>query len=103
MGGLADGTRKRAEHKDEWVDETDGWVNNSLALPEWEAFAGFVTLVAEGVGTVVDGIVEALRQQHNSDVQAYKARIDHLESMLTSLGIHEPLQLLPTTGGASTA
>ena len=47
--------------------------------------------------------MEALCQQHDIDVQAYKARIDHLKTMLASLGIREPLELLPSTGGASTS
>ena len=47
--------------------------------------------------------MEALRQQHDIDVQAYKARIDHLQLILASLGIREPLELLPSTGGVSTS
>ena len=49
----------------------------------------------------VDATIKALRQQHDIDVQAYKARIEHLKTVLASLGIHEPLELLPSTGGAS--
>ena len=52
--------------------------------------------------TAIDARMEALRQQHDIDVQAYKARIDHLQTMLASLGIREPLELLPSTSGAST-
>ena len=52
--------------------------------------------------TDVDATMDALRQQHNIDVQAYKARIEHLKKVLASLGIREPLELLPSTGGAST-
>ena len=59
--------------------------------------------MAEGVQTDVDATMEALRQQHDIDVQAYKARIEHLETVLASLGIREPLELLPSTGGASTS
>ena len=51
----------------------------------------------------IDTRMEALCQQHDIDVQAYKARIDHLQLMLASLGIREPLELLPSTGGASTS
>ena len=51
----------------------------------------------------IDATMEALRQQHDIDVQAYKARIDHLETVLASLGIREPLELLPSTDGASTS
>ena len=51
----------------------------------------------------VDATMEALRQQHDIDVQAYKPRIEHLETVLASLGIREPLELLPSTGGASTS
>ena len=36
-------------------------------------------------------------------VGAYKARIEHLGIVLASLGIREPLELLPSTGGASTS
>ena len=53
--------------------------------------------------TDVDATMEALRQQHDIDIQAYKARIEHLETLLASLGIREPLELLPSTGGASTS
>ena len=76
---------------------------DGLPLPEWESFARLVALVAEGVQTDVDATMEALCQQHKIVVQAYKARIDHLETMLASLGIREPLELLPSTGGASTS
>ena len=55
------------------------------------------------MGTIVDAKMKALCQQYNANVQAYKARIDHLESMLASLKIHEPLELLPTTSGVSTS
>ena len=78
-------------------------MDENLALPEWEAFAGFVALVAEGVGTTVDARVEALRQQHDTNIQAYKARIDHLKSMLIYLRIYKSLELLPTTGKVSTS
>ena len=44
----------------------------------------------------VDATMEALHQQHDIDVQAYKARIEHLETMLASLGIREHLELLPS-------
>ena len=47
--------------------------------------------------------MEALRQQYDIDVQAYKARIEHLETVLASFGIREPLELLLSTGGASTS
>ena len=80
-----------------------GWTGDGLLLPEWESFAGLVAPMAEGVQTDVDATMEALRQQHNIDVQAYKARIDHLETMLASLGICEALELLPSTSGASTS
>ena len=56
-----------------------------------------------GGKTDVDATMEALCQQHDIDVQAYKARIEHLETVLASLGIREPLELLPSTGGASTS
>ena len=80
-----------------------GWAGDGLALPEWESLARLVVPVAEGVQTDVDATMEALRQEHDNDVQAYNARIDHLETMLASLGIREPLELLPSTGGASTS
>ena len=80
-----------------------GWADDGLALSEWESFEGWVALVAEGVQTAIDATMEALCQQHDIDVQAYKARIDHLETMLASLGICEPLELLPSTGGKSTS
>ena len=51
----------------------------------------------------VDATTEALRQQHNINIQAYKARIEHLETVLASLGFCKPLELLPSTGGASTS
>ena len=79
------------------------YVGDGLPLPEWEPFAGLVAPVAEGVQTDVDATMEALRQQHDIGVQAYKARIEHLETMLASLGIREPLELLPSTGRASTS
>ena len=68
-----------------------------------ESFARLVAPMAEEAQTAVDATMEALCQQHDIDVQAYKARIDHLEIMLTSLGIREPLELLPSIGGASTS
>ena len=79
-----------------------GQANDGLSLSEWESFAGLVAPVAEGVQMAVDATMEALRQQHDIDVQAYKAIIDHLETMLAFLGIREPLELHPSTGGAST-
>ena len=85
------------------VDGGRGHVGDHLPLPEWEPFAGLVAPVAEGVQTDVDATKEALRQQHDIDVQAYKAGIEHLETVLASLGIREPLELLPSTGGASTS
>ena len=81
------------------ADGGRGQASDGLPLPEWESFAGLVAPVAEGVQTNVDAIMEALRQQHDIDVQAYKARIEHLETVLASLGIREPLELLPSTGG----
>ena len=77
------------------------WADDGLALSKWESFAGLVAPVAERVQMAVDATLEALRQQHDIDVQAYKARIVHLETMLAFLGIREPLELLPSTGGAS--
>ena len=62
-----------------------------------------VASVAKEVGTAVDARVEALHQQHNVDIQAYEAKIDHLKSMLASLGICELVELLPTSGGTSTS
>ena len=53
--------------------------------------------------TDVDATMEAVRQQHDIDVLAYKSRIEHLETVLASLGIREPLELLPSIGGASTS
>ena len=88
------------------VQQADGGsehVGDHLPLPEWEPFARPVAPVAEGVQTDVDATMEALHQQHDIDVQAYKARIEHLETVLASLGIREPLELLPSTGGASTS
>ena len=85
------------------ADGGRGHAGDGLLLPEWEPFAGSVAPVAEGVQTDVDAVMEALRQQHNIDVQAYKARIEHLETVLASLGIRELLELLPSTGGASTS
>ena len=87
----------------QWADGGRGHVGDGLPLPEWEPFAGLVAPVAEGVQTDVDATMEALRQQHDIDVQAYKARIEHLETVLASLGIREPLELIPSTGGASTS
>ena len=80
-----------------------GRAGDGLPLPEWKSFAGLVAPVAEGVQTDVDATMEALRQQHDIDVQAYKARIEHLETVLASLGIREPLEFLPSTNGASTS
>ena len=85
------------------ADGGRGRADDGLALSEWESFVGLVTPVAEEVQTVVDAKMEALHQQHNIDVQAYKPRIDHLETMLASFGIREPLELLPSTGGVSTS
>ena len=83
------------------ADGGRGHVGDGLPLPEWEPFV--VAPVAEGVQTDIDATMDALSQQHDIDVQAYKARIEHLETMLASLGIREPLELLPSTGGASTS
>ena len=85
------------------ADGGRGHAGDGLPLPEWEPFAGSVAPVAEGVQTDVDATMEALCQQHDIDVQAYKARIEHLETVLASLGIREPLELLPSTGGVSTS
>ena len=85
------------------ADGGHGHAGDRLPLSEWEPFAGSVAPVAEGVQTDVDATMEALRQQHDIDVQAYKARIEHLETVLASLGICEPLELLPSTGGANTS
>ena len=85
------------------ADGGRGYAGDGLPLPEWEPFARLVASVAEGVQTDVDAMIEALRQQHDIDVQAYKARIEHLETVLASLGIREPLELLPSTGRASTS
>ena len=85
------------------ADGGRGHVGDHLPLPEWEPFAGSVAPVAEGVQMDVDATMEALRQQHDIDVQAYKARIEHLQTVLASLGIREPLELLPSIGGASTS
>ena len=76
-----------------------GRANDNLTLLEWEACVGFVVPMAKGVATIVDAKVEALCQKHYAHVQTYKAKIDHLESILASLKIHKPLELLPTTGG----
>ena len=84
------------------MDGGRGQEDDGLTLSEWESFAGLVAPVAEGVQKAVDARMEALRQQHDIDIQAYKARIDHLQLMLASLGIREPLELLPSTSGAST-
>ena len=84
------------------ADGSRGQVDDGLALSEWESFVGLVAPVAEEVQTTIDATMEALCQQHDIDVQAYKARIDHLETMLASLGIRELVELLPSTGGAST-
>ena len=62
-------------------------VGDFLLLLEWEPFARAVAPVAEGVQTDVDATMEALRQQHDIDIQAYKARIEHLKTVLASLGI----------------
>ena len=85
------------------ADGGHGHAGDRLPLPEWEPFAGSVAPVAKGVQTDVDATMEALRQQHDIDIQAYKARIEHLETVLASLGIREPLELLPSTGVASTS
>ena len=85
------------------TDGGRGRVGDGLPLPEWESFAELIAPVAEGVQMDVNATMEALRQQHDIDVQDYKARIEHLETMLASLGIREPLELLPSTGGASTS
>ena len=53
------------------VNKTGKLADDDLALPEWGAFAGFVAPVAEGVGTIVDARVEALRQQHDIVIQTY--------------------------------
>ena len=95
--------RQRAVVEVQQADGGHGHVGDRLPLPEWEPFAGSVSPVVEGVQTDVDATIEALRQQHNIDVQAYKARIEHLETVLASLGIREPLELLPSTCGASTS
>ena len=87
----------------QWVDGGCGHAGDGLPLPEWEPFAGLVALVAEGVQTDVDATMEALCQQHDIDVQAYKARIEHLETVLASLRICEPLELLLSTSGAKTS
>ena len=87
----------------QWADGGHGHAGDRLPLLEWEPFAGSVAPVAERVQTDVDATMEALRQQHDIDVQAYKARIEHLETVLASLGIREPLELLPSTSGASTS
>ena len=44
--------------------------------------------------TDVDATMEVVRQQHDIDVQVYKARIEHLKIVLASLDIREPLELL---------
>ena len=85
------------------ADGGHGDASDRLPLPEWEPFAGSVAPVAKGVQTDVDATMEALRQQYDIDVQAYKARIKHLETVLASLGIREPLELLPSIGGVSTS
>ena len=63
------------------ADGGHGHASDRLPLPEWEPFAGSVAPVAEGVQTDVDATMEALRQQHDINVQAYKARIEHLETV----------------------
>ena len=78
-----------------------GHAGDRLPLPEWGPSVGSIAPVVEGVQTDVNATMEALRQQHDIDVQAYKARIEHLETMLASLGICKSLELLPSTGGAS--
>ena len=85
------------------ADGGRGRADDGLALLEWESFAGLIAPVAEGVQMAVDARMEALRQQYDIDVQVYKARIDHLQLMLASLGIRESLELLPSTGGVSTS
>ena len=52
---------------------------------------------------VVDARMEALCQQYDIDFEAYKARIDHLQLMLASIGIRKPLELFPSTSEASTS
>ena len=72
------------------VQQADGGrrnVGDHLPLPEWEPFARPVAPMAEGVQTDVDATMAALRQQHDINIQAYKARIKHLETVLASLGI----------------
>ena len=85
------------------ADGGRGHVGDGLPLPEWEPFARLVAPVAEGVQTDVDATRNALREQHDIDVHAYNARIEHLETVLASLGICEPLELLPSTGRMSTS
>ena len=85
------------------ADAGCGWAGDGLPLPEWQSFAGLIAPMPEGVQMDVDATMQALRQQHDIDVQAYKARIDHLETMLASLVIREPLELLPSTGRTSTS
>ena len=85
------------------ADGGHGHAGDRLPLPEWKPFVGSVAPVAEGVQMDVDATMEALRQQHDIDVQAYKARIEHLKTVLASLGIRGPLELLPSTGGVSTS
>ena len=63
----------------QWTDGGCGHVGDRLPLPEWEPFAESVAPMVEGVQTDVDATMEALCQQHDIDVQAYKARIEHLE------------------------
>ena len=85
------------------ADGGHGHAGDGLPLLEWESFVGLVAPVAEVGQTDVDATMEAWRQQHDIVVQVYKARIEHLKTMLASLGICEPLELLPSTGGASTS
>ena len=63
-----DGGAQRADGGREWADD-------GLALLEWESIVGLVAPVVEGVQTAVDARMEALRQQHDIDFQAYKAII----------------------------
>ena len=85
------------------ADGGRGRADDGLAFSEWESFAGLVAPMAEGVQMAVDARMEALRQQHDIDIQAYKARINHLQTILAAFGIREPLELLPSTGEASTS
>ena len=50
------------------MDGGRGWVDDGLTLLEWESFVGLVASVVEGVGIAIDARVEALHQQHDTDV-----------------------------------